>query len=99
MSLFFIGKINNIRGNLDNHEKYTPYSQIAVPPLGEFEPLKEIEVAKLVKSMATKPCEMDVLPTTLLKDNLDHLIGLLTKLVNTPLKQEVYAKSWKTAIV
>ena len=70
-----------------------------VPSLEEFEPLQEIEVTKIVKSMATKSCEMDVLPTTLLKDNLDHLIGLLTKLVNTSLKQGVYAKSWKTAIV
>ena len=49
--------------------------------------------------MATKSCEIDVLPTTLLKDNLDHLIGVLTKLVNTSLKQGVYAKSWKMAII
>ena len=49
--------------------------------------------------MATKSCEMGVLPTTLLKDNLDHLIGLLTNLVNTLLEQGVYAKSWKTAII
>ena len=49
--------------------------------------------------MATKSCEMDVLPTTILKDNLDYLICLLMKLVNTSLKQGVYAKSWKTAIV
>ena len=96
---FFIGKINKIRDDLDNHEKYTPYSLTAVPSLEEFEPLQEIEVIKIVKAMATKSCEMDVLPTTLLKDNLDHLIGLLTKLVNTSLEQGVYAKSWKTAIV
>ena len=38
--------------------------------------------------MATKSCGIDVLPTTLLKDNLDHLVGVLTKLVNTSLKQE-----------
>ena len=49
--------------------------------------------------MAAKSCEMDVLPTTLLKDNLDHLICPLTKLVNTSPKQGVYAKSWKTAII
>ena len=55
----------------------------------EFVPLQEIEVTKIVKSMATKSCEMDVLTTTLLKDNLDHLIGVLTKLVNTSLKQGV----------
>ena len=95
----FIGKINKLRDDLDNHEKYTPYSQIALPPLREFEPLQEIEVTKIVKSMATKSCEMDALPTTLLKDNLDHLIGLPTKLVNTSLKQGAYAKSWKTVII
>ena len=76
-----------------------PYSQTAVPPFREIEPLQETEVIKIVKSMATKSCEMDVLPTTLLKDNLDHLICLLTKLVNTSLTQGVYAKSWKTAII
>ena len=70
-----------------------------VPSLEEFEPLQEIEVTNIVKSMATKSCEMDVLPTTLLKDNLDHIIGLQTKLVKTSLKQGVYAKSWKTAII
>ena len=73
---FFIGKINKIRDDLDNHEKYTPYSLTAVPSLEEFEPLQEIEVIKIAKAMATKSCQMDVLPTTLLKDNLDHLIGL-----------------------
>ena len=95
----FIGNINKIRDDLDSHEKYTPYSQSAVPPFIEFEPLQEIEVTKIVKSMATKSCEMDVLPTTLLKYNLDHLISVLTKLVNTSLKQGVYAKSWKTATI
>ena len=51
-----------------------------------------------MKSMATKSCEIDVLPTTLPKDNQDHLIGVVMKLVNTTLKQGVYAKSWKMAI-
>ena len=39
---FFIGKINKIREDLNNHEKYIPYSQIVVPPLREFELLQEI---------------------------------------------------------
>ena len=63
------------------------------PLLREFEPLQEIEVIKIVKSMATKSCEIDVLPTTLLKDNLDHLIGVLMKVVKMSLKH------WKTANV
>ena len=86
---FFIGKINKIRDHLDNHEKYTPYSLTIVPSLEEFEPLQEIEVIKIVKAMATTSCEVDVLPTTILKDNLDHLIGLLRKLVNTSLRESM----------
>ena len=70
-----------------------------VPPLREFEPLQEVEVTKIVKLMATKSCEIDVLPTTPLKGNLYHLIGVVMKLVNTSLKQGVYAKSWKMAII
>ena len=70
-----------------------------IPPLREFELLQEIEVTKIVKSMATKSCEIDVIPTPLLKDNLDHFIGVLMQLVNMSLKQRVYAKSWKMAII
>ena len=51
-----------------------------VPSLEEFEPLQEIEATKIVKSMPTKSCEMDVLPTTLLKDNIDHLMGSTNKI-------------------
>ena len=40
---FYISKINNIRDDLDNHEKYHPHSQNAVPPLWEFEPCHEID--------------------------------------------------------
>ena len=51
---FFIGKINKIRNDLDNRDKYTPYSKSVVPLLMEFDPLQEIEVNKIVKSMTTK---------------------------------------------
>ena len=76
-----------------------PHSQSVVQLLREFEPLQEIEVTKIMKFMATKFCQLDVFPTTLLKDNLNHLIVVLTKLVNMSLQQGIYAKSWKTAIV
>ena len=51
---FFNGKINKIRDDVDNHEKYTPYSQTAIPPFRDIEPLQETEVIKIVNSMATK---------------------------------------------
>ena len=79
--------------------KNTPYSQNVVLLHREFEQLQEIEVTKIVKSMATTSCEKDVLPTTLLKDNLSHLIGVLMKLANMSLKQGVYTKSCKMAII
>ena len=79
--------------------KEHPHSQSMVHLLREFEPFSEIEVTKIVKSMGTNSCDIDVLPMTLLKDNLDHLIGILTKLVNTSLKQGVYSKSWKMATI
>ena len=50
---FFIATINKIREDLDSHEKYIPYSQTAVPPLRDIEPLQETEVIKIVKSIAT----------------------------------------------
>ena len=49
--------------------------------------------------MASKSCELDVVPTTLFKAILPHIIDTLVKIINASLEQGVFAKKWKMAIV
>ena len=49
--------------------------------------------------MNTKSCELDLVPTKLLKENTDKFIGLLTNIVNTSLESGVFAEEWKLALL
>ena len=67
--------------------------------LGEFEPLMEDEVTKVIMSMASKLCEINPVPTNLLKEILPQVIKPITKIINTSLEIGVFASQWKVAIV
>ena len=49
--------------------------------------------------MASKLCELDVIPTTILKQGLDTVIVPITTIVNVSLENGNFASKWKTAIV
>ena len=49
--------------------------------------------------MPTKTCESDTLPTRLLKQSLDKLGETITAIVNISLRDGMFAKTWKEAIV
>ena len=67
--------------------------------LGEFEPCTEDKVTKVIMSMASKSCEIDPVPTNLLKEILPQVIKSITKIINTSLELGVFACQWKVAIV
>jgi hypothetical protein len=96
---YFISKIKNIRDSLENMEKYVPVDSKEIPILTEFSPLSENEVKNIITKMATKSCELDAIPTEILKKGLNGLLPVITNLVNISLKEGVFAESWKVAIV
>ena len=63
----FANKILKIRESLDQYKKYDPRTYDLVPPLRQFKELSEEQVKKCINSMATKFCEFDVVPMSLLK--------------------------------
>ena len=56
---------------------------------------------KLIKGMSTKSCELDAMPTNILKNDiiLKKILPVITKLINLSLQQGVFAKEWKLSIV
>ena len=61
--------------------------------------MTEKEVLLTIKWMKTKSCELDDIPTDILKQMLPKVIGLITKIVNMSLEQGVFSTKWKVAVV
>ena len=95
---YFIGKIHKIRNELESFETYEP-TRIDVPDFPVFEQISEKEVANILMKMTTKSCELDILPTFLLKKSLPKINKFLTRLVNISITSGTFPNVWKTAIV
>lgn len=95
---FFLSKITKIRNDLATCPVYSP-SQIVTEQLGSFEFVSCEDVINTIKSMPTKTCENDIIPTKLLKQILDKIGSIITSIVNLSLSGGVFAKDWKSAIV
>ena len=67
--------------------------------LRSFRLLSEKEVESIIKSLSSKSCELDVIPTNLLKEILPSILPLVMRLVNTSLKEGLFVETWKLAIV
>ena len=61
--------------------------------------MTEAEVSSIIYNMLSKSCELDVIPTTLLKQILPDVIGVITKIVNISLTTGAFSQSWKTAVI
>jgi hypothetical protein len=103
---FFEQKINKLRTKLDDVIPVTDSDDRANTDqpdtnvkLCEFRCLSEDEVRKLIHKMPTKHCELDPLPTWLVKACLDVLLPLLTKIINSSLLLGAMPVNLKHAMV
>jgi hypothetical protein len=94
----FMNKISKIRDSLHEFNKYKPINK-SVQVLDEFKELSQDEVKLLICELNTKSCELDILPTHVLKQYLTHLLPTFSKLENLSLTQGVFPSRWKQAIV
>ena len=90
---YFIEKIQKIQDDLDDYPKFKSKRNSTVTPLKNFEPTTAEEVTTIIKEMKTKSCELDFLPTTLLKKTLPNVINTITNVMNVSLEQGVFPDS------
>ena len=76
---FFISKIEDIHKEIDSQE--APF-----PNLSSFAVLTEDDVRKLVMGSKTTSCELDPIPTDLIKENIEILLPVLTKMITISLQ-------------
>ena len=96
---FFINKIRKIREALDTGPKFKPTQQSSSNSFENFTNLMEDEVEKIIMSMPTKSCKLDVLPTKVLKGIVTPMLPLLTKIINLSLTEGQFVEEWKVAII
>ena len=96
---FFIGKIDKIQEELDHIELYEPTTNDQVFARQSFLPITASDVKNLVMNMKSKTKELDLLPVTFIKENIEKFADLLANIVNISLLSGVFAKEWKTALL
>ena len=100
-SNFFIQKIVSIRNDLQSStnplvqlpDTHTDVSE----PLVAFVPTSQEEVTAIIKRSPDKSCELDPLPTWLLKHCLDELLPLVTNIINTSMEASYVPRDFKCA--
>ena len=102
-SLFFRNKIQNIRNNISTSSPSvrcsSPLYSVPSCSLNSFSFTTEAEVKNTIRSMSTKSCDLDPIPTWLLKRNLDTLVKSITSIVNLSLKSCCVPNNLKHALV
>ena len=68
-------------------------------PLNTFRDAAEAEIWNIIKLSPVKTCELDPLPTWLLKECKPELVPLITDIVNMLLRESMILKSLKTALI
>ena len=72
-----------------------------IPSLVKFAKITETktETQNIINRMQTKNCELDKIPTKILKSILPSVLQLLTNIINLSLDQGKFDEEWKTVVV
>ena len=103
---FFTDKITTLRQKLSSHNQHhalhseQPASpQVTPPRFSNFRPADIETITSLILSSPDKQCELDPIPTCLLKKCCHILAPSITKIVNLSLTTGSFPSSFKHAIV
>ena len=66
--------------------------------LSEFKSLSEGDTLALIQNSSNKTCNLDPMPTKCLVQSLDHLLPVITKMINSSLLGGHFPKVWKEAL-
>jgi hypothetical protein len=96
---YFVTKITKIREKLDSEPLEQVQHDTPDPLLQTFKPATQDEIRHIVKESSNASCNLDPWPTTILKDNLDCVLPVLTDIVNKSLSEGQMPSSLKEAIL
>ena len=101
-------KVRHIRqGMCDRDDNHSSVTRAALSddvcfddvPLINFMPITESDVERLVAVAPSKTCELDPIPTWLLKQCSSELVPLITTIINASLTKSVVPPDFKRAVI
>ena len=106
-SSFFVGKVRDIRSELDALQNNIALSDISDHPepcmshLPQFSSVSERDIRELIRQSAPKSCSLDPMPTSLLRneDLLQTLLPVVTRMINESLTTGVVPADFKESHV
>ncbi len=101
---FFTDKIVKIKSDLESlrqHQQQSSNNDVYSGRhiLEEFTPATTDEVRKIILKSKSTTCQLDVMPTWLLKECLDTLLPVITNIVNMSLSSATMPSSYKEAVL
>ena len=85
---FFVDKVEKIRNSIPESTEGNTYSRpFHGVRMNEFRVVSEMDIKKIIQTNGVKTCTEDPIPAKLMKQTLDILLPVLTKLVNTSLRE------------
>ena len=96
---FFVDKIQKIRDDLNSYPQYDPPAHDMAFDMDAFYEIDENMVKKVNTKLQTKSSEFDIIPTYILKDNIEKFLPTVIRIVNLSLAEGKFDQSWKTAIL
>ena len=103
---YFIDKIETIQSTLKtsivSHSSLLIESSVNlndIPKFDEFDIISCEEVAKIMKSMSQKHCQLDPVPTWVLHKCLESVVPVIARIVNSSLQNAIVPPSLKIASV
>ena len=98
----FSDKINNLRSSIANDPNSTPHFPQPLHSSDEFSTFTLAtteEITKVVLESPDKQCDLDPIPTSLLKKCIHLLAPIITLIVNLSLSTAMFPQAFKHAIV
>ena len=99
-SSFFSNKIKTLRLNLPliNINSYSVPDKLP-PTFSLFKPASFDEIKQLILSSPKSTCQSDPIPSNLLPHCIDHIVPIITRIVNLFLNTGSFLKEFKSAFV
>lgn len=103
LNSYFVNKVKTIRDEFSEtaatgaEVSHRVFSGPA--PLSQFQPVTEDQLLKIIKRCNPTSSSVDHIPTNIVIHNLDLLLPILVKIVNTSLCSSSVAKQFKVAVI
>jgi len=99
---FFVSKIEAIQSNFVSDQTFVIHPTVSPAvehPLSSFSEISNKNLSELIIPLAKKSCDLDPLPSTILKNCIEPLLPCITKIVNLSLSNACIPNNLKEAIV